>query len=78
MRSRSPSKSRSANDLQFSSDAESDHPDHNTEDHSKVTNRGAPARHSRRQRSEYRSWNRSSNIQHTSTTGSKGRSTSRH
>ncbi|KAJ5308991.1 hypothetical protein N7508_004370 [Penicillium antarcticum] len=44
--------SRSAKDLQFSSDAESDHPDHNTVDHSKVTNRGAPARHSRRQRSE--------------------------
>jgi hypothetical protein len=46
--------SRSAND-QLSSDAESDHPDHNTEDHSKVTKRGAPARHSRRQRSEVRS-----------------------
>ncbi|KAJ6044810.1 hypothetical protein N7460_006165 [Penicillium canescens] len=46
--------SRSAKDLQLSSDAESDHPDHNTEDHSKVTNRGAPARHSRRQRSEVR------------------------
>ncbi|KAJ5747899.1 uncharacterized protein N7511_009595 [Penicillium nucicola] len=43
--------SRSSKDLQFSSDAESD-PDYNTEDHSKVTNRGAPARHSRRQRSE--------------------------
>lgn len=55
MRSRSPSMSRSTNDLQLSSDAESDHPDHNTEDHSKVTNRGAPARHSRRQRSEVRS-----------------------
>lgn len=55
MRSRSPSMSRSAKDLQLSSDAESDHPDYNTEDHSKVTNRGAPARHSRRQRSEVRS-----------------------
>jgi hypothetical protein len=47
--------SRSAKDLQLSSDAESDNQDHNTEDHSKVTNRGAPARHSRRQRSEVRS-----------------------
>ncbi|KAJ5156717.1 hypothetical protein N7492_009520 [Penicillium capsulatum] len=29
-------------------------------DHSRVTSRGAPARHSRRQRSEYASWNRAS------------------
>ncbi|CDM26899.1 unnamed protein product [Penicillium roqueforti FM164] len=65
-----------------SSDAESDQ-EHNQEsvnhtDHSVVTNRGAPARHSRRERSEYRSWDRASDRPTTGTTGSKNRSVSRH
>ncbi|KAJ5108986.1 hypothetical protein N7456_005661 [Penicillium angulare] len=47
-------------------------------DHSRVTSRGAPARHSRRQRSEYRSWDRSSDTPTGGTTGSKNRSKSRH
>ncbi|KAJ5142897.1 uncharacterized protein N7515_001684 [Penicillium bovifimosum] len=75
MRSRSPSLNRSR-------DLPSDHEQHqksdNTTDHSVVTNRGAPARHSRRQRSEYRSWTRASDQPTTGTTGSKYRSTSKH
>ncbi|KAJ5659307.1 hypothetical protein N7507_005758 [Penicillium longicatenatum] len=47
-------------------------------DHSRVTRRGAPARHSRRQRSEYRSWDRASDVPRKGTTGSKNRSRSRH
>lgn len=48
-------------------------------DHSRVTRRGAPARHSRRQRSEYaRSWNRASDKPTVGRTGSKSRSVSRH
>ena len=47
-------------------------------DHSQVTSRGAPARHSRRQRSEYRSWDRASDVPRSGTTGSKYRSRSRH
>ncbi|KAJ5465123.1 uncharacterized protein N7458_000809 [Penicillium daleae] len=47
-------------------------------DHSQVASRGTPARHSRRQRSEYRSWDRASDVPRTGTTGSKYRSRSRH
>ncbi|KAJ5498195.1 hypothetical protein N7453_007246 [Penicillium expansum] len=59
--------------------------DHNQQstnytDHSVVTRRGAPARHSRRERSESedRSWNRASDRRTKGTTGSKSRSVSRH
>ncbi|KAJ5543233.1 hypothetical protein N7535_005663 [Penicillium sp. DV-2018c] len=74
--SRSPSLDR-ARDL-ASHQEQDQKPGVNTTDHSVVTNRGAPARHSRRQRSEYRSWNRASDKPTTGTTGSKYRSTSRH
>ncbi|KAJ5175255.1 uncharacterized protein N7482_001132 [Penicillium canariense] len=47
-------------------------------DHSQITSRGTPARHSRRQRSEYRSWDRASDVPRKGTTGSKYRSRSRH
>ncbi|KAJ5448042.1 hypothetical protein N7445_002863 [Penicillium cf. griseofulvum] len=68
--------------MSHSSEEESDQ-DHNQKsvnhtDHSVVTSRGAPARHSRRQRSEYRSWNRASDKPTKGTTRAKYRSTSRH
>lgn len=47
-------------------------------DHSRVTSRGMTARRSRRQRSEYRNWDRASQYAHAGTTGSKNRSGSRH
>ncbi|KAJ5731248.1 uncharacterized protein N7483_005756 [Penicillium malachiteum] len=50
----------------------------NETDHSHVTSRGAPARHSRRQRSEYRSWDRASDQPSHGRTGSKNRSKSGH
>ncbi|KAJ6084231.1 hypothetical protein N7486_011031 [Penicillium sp. IBT 16267x] len=46
-------------------------------DNSRVTSRGTPARHSRRQRSEYRSWDRASDVQRDWTTGSRNRSKTR-
>ncbi|KAJ5788324.1 hypothetical protein N7457_003314 [Penicillium paradoxum] len=76
MRSRSTSSTRSGSDA--GSNRDHNQQSVNTTDHSVVTNRGAPARHSRRQRSEYRSWNRASDRPTTGTTGSKYRSTSRH
>ncbi|KAJ5170445.1 uncharacterized protein N7500_003228 [Penicillium coprophilum] len=74
MSSRPRSVSRSSNE----SDRERNQESVNYTDHSVVTNRGAPARHSRRQRSEYRSWNRASDRPTKGTTGSKYRSTSKH
>ncbi|KAJ5860862.1 uncharacterized protein N7529_008172 [Penicillium soppii] len=79
MRSRSASMSGSYNDLKFNSDAESDNA-HNQQsvnqvDHSVVTNRGAPARHSLRER---HAWNKAADTPRNGKTGSKGRSTSRH
>ncbi|KAJ5824211.1 hypothetical protein N7447_006551 [Penicillium robsamsonii] len=74
MSARSRSMSRSSGD---GSDREHNESINYT-DHSAVTNRGAPARHSRRQRSEYRSWNRASDRPTKGTTGSKYRSTSKH
>ncbi|KAJ6125094.1 hypothetical protein N7471_012411 [Penicillium samsonianum] len=77
MRSRSGSMNRP-------SDAESDQENNQQSvsqtDHSAVTSRGAPARHSRRERSGYeqRSWTRASDRRTKGTTGSKSRSVSRH
>ncbi|KAJ5362512.1 hypothetical protein N7541_003356 [Penicillium brevicompactum] len=73
LRARSTSMS-SNPDLQFSSDAESEH-GVNHIDHSVVTKRGAPARHSRKER---HTWNRTDEPSRRGKTGSKGRSTSRH
>ncbi|KAJ5696563.1 hypothetical protein N7536_006975 [Penicillium majusculum] len=72
MRSRSGSMNRSA-------ESDQEHNQQST-DHSVVTRRGALARHSRRERSEYenRSWNRASDRRTKGTTGSKSRSVSRH
>ncbi|KAJ5412161.1 uncharacterized protein N7487_006520 [Penicillium crustosum] len=72
MRSRSGSMNRSV-------ESDQEHNQQST-DHSVVTRRGAPARHSRRERSEYenRSWNRASDRRTKGTTGSKSRSVSRH
>ncbi|KAJ5964417.1 uncharacterized protein N7479_004293 [Penicillium vulpinum] len=75
MSSRSESMNRSSG---AESDQEHDQDGVNYTDHSVVTTRGAPARRSRRERSEYRSWNRASDRPTTGTTGSKNRSTSRH
>lgn len=57
---------------------EQEQQEHKKPDYSRVTSRGAPARHSRRERSEYRSWDRASDQQSVGRTGSKYRSTSRH
>lgn len=57
---------------------EQEQQEHKKPDHSRVTSRGAPARHSRRERSEYRSWDRASDRRNVGETGSKARSTSRH
>lgn len=57
---------------------EQEQQEHKKPDHSPVTSRGAPARHSRRERSEYRSWDRASDRRNVGETGTKGRSTTRH
>ncbi|KAJ5096072.1 hypothetical protein NUU61_005428 [Penicillium alfredii] len=82
MPSRSASPFRST-DLQSGLEVESDDQKQNRQpknkpDHSRITTRGAPARHSRRERSEYRSWDRASDKSSVGRTGSKYRSQSRH
>ena len=81
MSSRSESPFRSADNLAQIlnlGEEESNQQSNEKPDHSRVTSRGAPARHSRRQRSEYRSWDRASDQPSKGRTGSKNRSTSRH
>ncbi|KAJ5225380.1 hypothetical protein N7468_006605 [Penicillium chermesinum] len=82
MSSRSASPSRTAENLAQSSDPSEDELSNldvqQKPDHSRVTSRGTPARRSRRQRSEYRKWDRASEYPHDNTTGSKNRSCTRH
>lgn len=59
-------------------DQQENQQENTTPDHSRVTSRGAPAQRSRRQRSEYRSWDRASDVPRAGTTGSKNRSKTRH
>lgn len=51
---------------------------HSKLDEMDITSRGVPPRVSRRQRSEFRNWNRAKEESQKGATGSKSRSTSRH
>ncbi|KAJ5565047.1 uncharacterized protein N7503_002516 [Penicillium pulvis] len=82
MTSRSVSPYRSAENLAqilgLDPNEDPDQQENTTPDHSRVTSRGAPAQRSRRQRSEYRSWDRASDVPRQGTTGSRNRSKTRH
>ncbi|KAJ5228506.1 hypothetical protein N7489_009214 [Penicillium chrysogenum] len=73
-----PSRNRALNKSDAESEQQRNPRPANTTDHSVVTSSGGPAHRSRRERSEYRSWERGRDVPRKGTTGSRSRSVSRH